>query len=90
MVYIPQRTCMGCGAKKEKQELLRLTKNKQNAINTDQTGKNEGRGAYICYNVDCLNKCIKNRRLERNLGIKIENEIYEKLKGVILKWEGYS
>jgi len=75
---------MGCGAKKDKHELLKLIKNKQNIINIDKTGKNEGRGAYICYNVDCLNKCIKNKRAERSLGIKIENEIYEKLRGVIL------
>ena len=85
MTYTPQRTCMGCGTKKEKNELLKITKNKQNTINIDKTGKNEGRGAYICYSIDCLNKCIKNKRLERSLGIKIENEIYEKLRGVILK-----
>jgi len=85
MAHIPQRTCMGCGVKKEKHELLKITKTKQNIINIDETSKNEGRGAYICYNIDCFNKCIKNKRLERSLGMKLENEVYEKLKGVILK-----
>ena len=86
-MHIPQRTCMGCRTKKGKQELLKITKNKQNVINVDKEGKNQGRGAYICYNIDCLDKCIKNKRLERALGSKLENEIYERLREVILKWE---
>ena len=43
-----------------------------------------GRGAYICDNVECLEKLIKSKRLEKVFGIKISDEIYEKLRGVIL------
>ena len=80
----PVRMCIGCGAKKEKHELLKITKNKENTIKIDKTGKNEGRGAYICYNTDCLDKCIKTKQLERSLRTKIENKIYDELRGVIL------
>lgn len=84
MLNKPQRTCMGCNAKKDKSELIRIVKNKENQINIDKTGKAQGRGAYICNNTDCLEKTIKNKRLERALDIKISKDIYENLRGVII------
>ena len=80
----PQRTCMGCNQKKDKKDLIRIVKNKENKINVDRTGKLDGRGAYICDNIECLEKVIKTKRLERALDIKISQEIYESLRGVIL------
>ena len=38
----PQRTCMGCNQKKDKKELIRIVKNKDNEISIDKTGKKEG------------------------------------------------
>ncbi len=49
----PQRTCMGCNAKKDKRDLIRIVKNKQNQISIDKTGKKEGRGAYLCPDIQC-------------------------------------
>ena len=80
----PQRTCMGCNTKKDKKELVRIVKNKENEISIDKTGKQEGRGAYICNDIKCLEKVIKSKRLEKALDIKISEEIYENLRGVIL------
>ena len=80
----PQRTCMGCNKKKDKKDLIRIVKNKENKIKIDRTGKLEGRGAYICDNIECLEKVIKSKRLERTLDTKISQEIYESLRGVIL------
>ena len=81
----PQRTCMGCNEKREKQQLIRIVKNKQNEIKIDKTGKMEGRGAYICNNVACLDRVKKSKRLEKVLDMKISEEIYESLRGVILE-----
>ena len=80
----PQRTCMGCNQKKDKKELIRIVKNKNNEISIDRTGKKEGRGAYICDDVNCLDKLIKSKRLERDFEMSISNEIYESLRGVII------
>ena len=80
----PQRTCMGCNSKKDKKDFIRIVKNKENEINIDTTGRMEGRGAYICDNIDCLNKLIKSKRLEKVFDMKISEEIYESLRGVIL------
>lgn len=84
MEKLPERTCMGCNGKKPKKELIRIVKNKEGEINIDRTGKMQGRGAYICDNIECLEKLIKTKRLEKIFETKISNEIYEKLRGVIL------
>lgn len=75
---------MGCNEKKDKTELIRIVKNKDNEINVDKTGKMAGRGAYICDDINCLEKVMKSKRLEKVLEIKISDEIYESLRGVIL------
>lgn len=84
MKNLPQRTCMGCNSKKDKKDLIRIVKNKEGIISIDKTGKANGRGAYICNNVECLEKVVKSKRLERVLETKISEEIYENLRGVII------
>ena len=88
MKNIPQRTCSVCRTQKNKNELLRVVKNKDNIINVDETGKQSGRGAYICYDMECLEKAQKSKRLEKVLEIKIKDEIYEQMKNVIEKKNG--
>ena len=80
----PQRTCMGCNQKKDKNQLIRIVKSKDDEISIDRTGKKEGRGAYICDDINCLEKLIKSKRLEKVFEITISEEIYESLRGVIL------
>lgn len=77
---IPQRMCTGCMEMKPKKELIRVVKNKDNEISIDLHGKKPGRGAYICRSIECLEKSVKTKRLERNLESKISEEIYAKLK----------
>ena len=81
MKKIPQRTCIGCNEVKNKNELIRIVKNKDGQISIDKTGKASGRGAYICDNIECLEKMIKVKRLEKTFETKIGPEIYEKLRG---------
>ena len=80
----PQRTCMGCNSKKDKSELIRIVKNNKNEITVDKTGKLEGRGAYICNNMECLEKAIKSRRIEKAIEAKISDEIFEQFLYVCL------
>lgn len=84
MKKIPLRTCMGCNEKKPKKELIRIVKNKDGIISIDRTGKKEGRGAYICDNVACLDKVVKSKRLEKVLESKISEEVYNNLRGVVI------
>ena len=84
MKSLPQRSCIGCNTKKDKKDLIRIVKNKDGNISIDKTGKANGRGAYMCNNVACLEKAIKSKRLEKTFEEKIDNEIYENLRGVII------
>ena len=84
MKKIPLRTCMGCNEKKPKKELVRIVKNKNEEIFIDRTGKADGRGAYICDSVECLEKLIKSKRLEKVFESKISEEVYSNLRGVII------
>ena len=84
MKSIPLRTCMGCNEKKPKKELVRIVKNNEGQIFLDKTGKAQGRGAYICDSVECLEKVVKSKRLEKALECKISEEIYDNLRGVVV------
>ena len=70
MKRIPQRTCMGCNTSKNKDELIRIVKDKNENIFIDVSGKANGRGAYICNSVECLEKAIKSKRLEKCFEVK--------------------
>jgi uncharacterized protein len=77
---LPQRMCAGCMEMKPKKELIRIVRSKEGEISIDLIGKKPGRGAYICKNGECLTKAVKTKRLEKNLEVKISDEIYNKLK----------
>ncbi len=81
---ISKRMCIGCGEMKPKKELIRIVKNKEGEVSIDKVGKKPGRGAYVCNSIECLEKGIKSRRVERSFKMKIEQEIYDKLKDEIV------
>lgn len=76
---IPLRQCVGCGEMKSKKEMTRIIKTAEDEILMDATGKKNGRGAYICKSISCLEKARKSRGLERSLKSAISPEIYESL-----------
>ena len=75
----PSRMCVGCGEMKEKKQMIRVIKTPEHEIVLDVTGKKNGRGAYICRSVACLQKAIKSKMLEKSLRIAIPDSIYEAL-----------
>lgn len=77
---IPMRKCTGCGESKPKKELVRVLKTTDEGIVMDLTGRKNGRGAYICHNMECLKKAIKTKAIERSLGESVSAEVYEELK----------
>ena len=77
---IPMRQCTGCREMKSKKEMLRVLKTTEDEIVLDATGKKNGRGAYLCFSRECLDKAIKNHGLERSLKTAVPDEVYERLK----------
>ena len=76
---IPQRQCIGCREMKNKNMLIRVLKTEHDGIIIDETGKKNGRGAYICPNADCLKKAVDTKGLERSFKMSIDKSIYEEL-----------
>ena len=81
---VPMRKCVATQEVLPKKELIRIVKNKEGNIFVDKTGKANGRGAYLCDNIECLEKAIKSKRLDRTFETKIESKIYEDLRGEML------
>lgn len=76
---IPMRQCVGCREMKNKKEMIRVIKTPEETICLDTTGRQNGRGAYICQSMECLNRAIKSKGLERSLKVAIPSEVYEAL-----------
>ena len=76
---IPMRQCTGCREMKNKKEMIRVLKTAEDEILLDATGRKNGRGAYICFSRECLEKARKNHGLERSLKVSIPEEVYESL-----------
>ena len=80
---VPLRTCVVTREKLEKKDLIRVVKNNEGIVSIDETGKANGRGAYIKKDLETLEKAIKTKVLDKQLEITIPNEIYEELKNII-------
>lgn len=86
---IPIRTCIGCQNKKPKRELVRIIRTPEGNYEIDTTGKKSGRGAYLCYNIKCLDVALREKRLNRSfkkdIPAHIINELRRFLEKVTLK-----
>jgi len=79
MKKVPLRQCSGCQTMKSKKELIRIIRTPEGEIRLDETGRMNGRGAYLCRSCECLQKARKSKALERALKVPIPDEIYETL-----------
>ena len=78
------RMCIACREMKDKRQLIRIVKNKDNEIFIDSTGKKNGRGAYICKNETCISKMQKQKLLNKTFKTNVSDEIYSQIKEQIL------
>lgn len=74
---VPMRQCVGCRQSKNKKDLIRIVRTPDNNVIFDDTGRMNGRGAYICPSVECLNKARKTKAMERSLDISMPDEVYD-------------
>lgn len=70
---------MGCQQMSPKKEMMRVLKTPENTIILDTTGKKNGRGAYLCKDMECLKKARKNKGLERSFQMSIPDTVYDSL-----------
>ncbi len=84
---IPMRRCVGCNEHKPKRDLIRVVRTEDDGFTIDLTGKKNGRGAYICNSLTCLQTAHKKHALERSFSCKIPEEIYARLEEELLQGE---
>ncbi len=77
-LHQPTRECICCGEKFPKNELLRIVKN-ETGIRLDVTGKQNGRGAYICKNPACAEMLVKQKRLNRAFRESFSDAVYQEI-----------
>ena len=82
---IPLRTCVITKEQLPKKELLRIVRTKEGNVIVDETGKINGRGAYIKKDINVLDKAIKSKLLEKKLECEIEDSVYEEIRKIIEK-----
>ena len=80
---ISLRTCVITKEQLPKKELLRIVRTKEGNVIVDETGKINGRGAYIKKDINVLDKAIKSKLLEKKLECEIEDSVYEQIKAII-------
>ncbi len=61
------RKCIVCGQMIEKKDLIRIVKNKENEVFIDDTGKANGRGAYVCKSDTCKEKIKAKKNIISNV-----------------------
>lgn len=82
---IPLRTCVITKESLPKQELLRIVRTPEMEVKVDETGKLNGRGAYIKKSLEVLEKAKKSKILEKRLECNIDESVYEQIKNIIEK-----
>lgn len=75
----PIRKCVGCGESRNKNDLYRIIRTSDGEILLDKTGRMNGRGAYVCQDVKCIEKARKNKSLSKSFSMNVPDEIYDKL-----------
>lgn len=65
--HIPIRTCVGCGRKTAKGDVIRVVRLPSGKMEVDPTGRKPGRGSYLCSALQCWEVALKKGRLQRAL-----------------------
>lgn len=77
---VPLRMCLGCREYVDKRQLIRIVRTPEGEITLDFTGKKSGRGAYICPKVECLQKAMKGKRIEKSLEKPLPEDVFVELR----------
>ena len=76
---VPMRMCIVCKNMIPKKQLLRIVRGTDGNYFFDGTFKANGRGAYICDNPECVEKCLKKKLINHALRTQIPDEVYKAL-----------
>ncbi|MFZ0370643.1 MAG: YlxR family protein [Halobacillus sp.] len=79
----PLRKCIVTQEMYPKKQLIRVVRNKEGEVFVDESGKKNGRGAYLSRDLDVIEKAEKHQVLNRHLNTSVDAAVYEELKATI-------
>lgn len=80
---VPLRKCAVTGEMFPKKEMIRIVRTKEGEVFVDVTGKQSGRGTYVSKTEEAVELARRNHAIEQQLGVKVEDAIYDELLYVI-------
>jgi hypothetical protein len=80
--HIPMRTCVICRQKLEKRRLTRFVST-PDGIFLDSTGKSDGRGAYVCDQVECREGMLSSKVLAQALRTSLTDADRQRIREVV-------
>ena len=80
---IPMRTCVVTREKLPKGELIRVVRTPEGEVIIDETGKANGRGAYLKKDKEVFLKAKKNKILSRQLEVEVPDKVFEDLNDLL-------
>ena len=69
--HAPERSCVACGLKLPKQQLVRVVRTPNGMVMVDRGGKAAGRGAYLCWSAPCWRRGVEKGGLDHSLKLEI-------------------
>ena len=73
------RSCVACRVTDDKQALVRFVRTPKGEVVCDPTGRQAGRGAYLCLKETCFNRARKGHLLDRALKVGLSDVDYQRL-----------
>ena len=83
MKKIPMRSCVITGEKLPKKDLIRVVRTPEGNVIVDESGKANGRGAYLKKDIETFEKAEKTKILNKRLEVEVPSSIYEELKSKV-------
>lgn len=83
MKKIPMRSCVVTKEKLPKKELIRVVRTPEGTIEIDESGKLNGRGAYLKKDLEVIKKAKLSKMLNRVLETEVPDEVFEELENII-------
>lgn len=83
MTNIQIRKCFGCNNEGNRDNFIKITRNKNGEVRIMPDSKFTGRSVYLCKSNECIEKAFKKGKLFKNLKIKNDETLKEKIRAVL-------
>lgn len=80
---IPMRSCVVTHEKCAKQDLIRVVRTPSGDVVVDESGKINGRGAYLKKDLTVFEKAKKTKVLDKILEVNVPDSVYSELNNLI-------